>query len=182
MSEFYKYFKDLNSTKFESAELSDFLYLDANDEILNPVVTFEEVSRFIDRLKNGKASGLDRILKVYIKSTKATFITTYVKLFNMILDSGCFPEQWSTGMISPIYKSKGNRSNPQNYKPITIPSCLGKLFTSVLNGRLNDYLKDSILKTKPASKKKYSTLDHIFSMHALIDLLKLQKKNILLFC
>ena len=133
LSEFYEYFKDLNSAEFENAEISDFQYLDPNDEILNSVITYEEVSRCIDRLNNGKASGLDRILNEYIKSTKATFIATYVKLFNMILDSGCFPEQWSTGMISPIYKSKGDRSNPQNYRPITILSCLGKLFTSILN-------------------------------------------------
>ena len=177
LSEFYEYFKDLNSAEFDNTEISDFQYLDANDEILNSVITSEEISRCIDRLNNGKASGLDRILNEYIKSTKPTFITTYVKLFNMILDSGCFPEQWSTSMISPIYKSKGDRSNPQNYRPITILSCLGKLFTSILNGRLNDYLEDSILENQAGFRKNYSTLDHIFSMHAFIELLKSQKKK-----
>ena len=82
LSEFYEYFKDLNSAEFEKAEISDFQYLGANDEILNSVITYEEVSRCIDRLNNGKASGLDRILNEYIKLTKATFIATYVKLFN----------------------------------------------------------------------------------------------------
>ena len=145
---------DRNYIKKIKDLISDFQYLDANDEILNSVITYEEVSRCIDRLNNGKASGLDRILNEYIKSTKATFIATYVKLFNMIFDSGCFPEQWSTGMISPIYKSKGDRSNPQNYRPITILSCLGKLFTSILNGRLNDYLEDSILENQAGFRKK----------------------------
>ena len=66
-------------------------------------------------------------------------------------------------MISPIYKSKGDRSNPQNYRPITILSCLGKLFTSILNGRLNDYLEDSIHKNQAGFRKNYSTLDQLFS-------------------
>ena len=48
------------------------------------------------------------------------------------------------------------------------------------NGRLNDYLEDSILENQAGFRKNYSTLDHIFSMHALIELLKSQKKK--LFC
>ena len=82
-------------------------------------------------------------------------------------------------MISPIYK-KGDRSNPQNYRPITILSCLGKLFTYVFNARLNDYLEDCISENQAGFRKTYSTLDHIFSMYALIELLKSQKKK--MFC
>ena len=179
LNEFYEYFRDLNSADLENADLSDFDYLHSSDENLNKEITYEEVSRCIDRLNNGKASGIDRILNEHIKTTKYTFITIYVKLFNLVLDSGCFPEQWSTGMISPIYK-KEDRSNPQNYRPITILSCLGKLFTSVLNARLNDYLEDCISENQAGFRKTYSTLDHIFSMYALIELLKSQKKK--LFC
>ena len=58
-------------------------------------------------------------------------ILLYVKLFNAIFNSGQLPEA-----ILPIYKNKGSSANPKNYRPITIVSCFGKLFTSVLNERL----------------------------------------------
>ena len=96
-------------------------------------------------MKNGKAPGLDMILNEYIKSTSSIFLPIYEKLFNAILDTGHFPEQWSTGCIHPIYKNKGDKDNVKNYRPITILSCLGKLFTSVLNSRLNDYLEESFV-------------------------------------
>jgi hypothetical protein len=32
-----------------------------------------------------------------------------------------------------------------NYRPITIVSCLGKLFTAILNARLNDYTEESMI-------------------------------------
>ena len=48
-------------------------------------------------------------------------------------NTGHFLEQWSTGCIYPIFKNKGSRENVQNYRPITILSCLGKLFTGILN-------------------------------------------------
>ena len=110
------------------------------------------------------------------------FLPIYVKLFNQILETGHFPNQWSTGCIHPIYKNKGDRENPANYRPITILSCLGKLFTAVLNSRLNNYLEESyLLKENQAGfRKQYSTLDHIFSLHTLIEILKASKQK--LFC
>ena len=181
LNEFYEYFKDLNTSENEDADISDFQYTINNNEMLNSGITEEEIPRCIDRLNNGKASGSDKILNEYIKSTKETFLPIYEKLFNIILDTGCFPEQWSTGMIIPIYKNKGDRLTPQNYRPITILSCLGKLFTAILNGRLNDYLEDLLSENQAGFRKHYSTLDHIFSMHSLIELLKSQKKK-LFYC
>jgi hypothetical protein len=61
-------------------------------------------------------------------------------LFNVILDAGIFPDIWSQGIIFPIYKNKGDVCDPNNYRGITILSCLGKLFTNILNERRNAYL------------------------------------------
>ena len=50
----------------------------------------------------------------------------YVDLFNIILDSGIIPDSWLEGIIRPIHKS-GDRQNPENYRPITILSCFGRV-------------------------------------------------------
>ena len=59
-----------------------------------------------------------------------------LKFFNIIFDSGVVPHDWSVGKIITIYKQKGDPTDPVNYRPITLLSCLGKLFTSILNNRL----------------------------------------------
>ena len=46
------------------------------------------------------------------------------------------------GNIKPIYKNKGDKMDPKNYRPITILSGLGKLFTAVLSERLTKYSDD----------------------------------------
>jgi hypothetical protein len=59
-----------------------------------------------------------------------------------------------------------------NYRPITIVSCLGKLFTAILNARLNDYTEEfMILKENQSGfRQSYSTLDNIFSIFTLFQI------------
>ena len=61
-------------------------------------------------------------------------------------------------------------------------SCIGKLFTSVLNSRLYAYLtSENILGNEQAGfRPKHSTLDHIFALHVISKFYIDQKKQ--LFC
>jgi hypothetical protein len=43
--------------------------------------------------------------------------------------------------VISIYKNKGSTLDPKNYRPITLLSCTGKIFTSILNDRLNVYFE-----------------------------------------
>ena len=70
-------------------------------------------------------------------------IRCYVGLFNKILDTGVYPEAWTVGLIIPIYKKKGDRMDSNNYRGVTLLSCIGKLFTSVLNERLKVYCESN---------------------------------------
>ena len=85
-------------------------------------------------------------------------------------------------MHTPIYKNKGDRNSPQNYRPITILSCLGKLFNAILNNRRNQYSEENVilLENQADFRKQYSTLDHIFTLHALNEILRSRKQK--LFC
>jgi hypothetical protein len=63
----------------------------------------------------------------------------------IIFETGIVPDNWLMGNIKPIYKNKGDKMDPKNYRPITILSCLGKLFTAVLSERLTKYSDDFFL-------------------------------------
>jgi hypothetical protein len=72
---------------------------------------------------------VENINKEYIKSSAHLLIPIYAKLLNRIFDSGKVPGTWQSGNIIPIFKNKGKSDDPKNYRPISILSCLGKLFT-----------------------------------------------------
>ena len=104
----------------------------------------------------------------------------YCKLFNVIFKSGLVPESWSVGTIKTIFKNKGIPKLPENYRPITIISCFSKLFTSVINRRLNKYAEEVELieACQAGIRKNHSTTDNIFIIKSLIDIAKSRKDNL----
>ena len=62
-----------------------------------------------------------------------------------------------------MYKNKHEQSKPENYRPNTILSCLSKLFTSVLNNRLNKFLDtyDAFNENQAGFRKGYGVSDHM---------------------
>ena len=85
-----------------------------------------------------------------------------------------------TGVIKPIFKQKRDTSNPENYRPITLLSCIGKLFTGVINSRLNAYAEkcDLIINSQAGLRKNHSTIDNISILHCLIEILNIKRKHL----
>ena len=152
------------------------------NEHINAYISKEEILKCIQKLKNEKACGEDEIINEYIKSTSNQFINIYEKLFNIIFDKGFVPHIWLIGTIKPIYKNKGDIYEPKNYRPITIVSCLGKLFTSILNTRLNNFSEEYrlIKENQFGFRQNYSTIDNIFTLFSFFQIIKLKKRK--LFC
>ena len=103
----------------------------------------------------------------------------YLKLFNAVFNGGVIPESWTLGVIKPIYKNKGSPQNPENYRPISLLSCLGKLFTCIINNRLKKYADETNLinETQAGFRKNFSTADNIFILKSLIDIVQSNKKK-----
>ena len=108
----------------------------------------QEFVAAVNKLKANKSPGFDNILNEVIKIGKDVIKGHLVNLFNRILDTGKYPALWSFGFIVPFHK-KDDRSKVENYRGITLLSALGKLFTSILNNRQDDYIvQKGILKAE----------------------------------
>ena len=191
----FDFFKDLNSGDDIDSDLDTNSNMDSDldsnsdlddnsdvNEIINGPITVDEIEKAIKRLKNNKASSDDNIINEYIKHSSQKMILLYVKIFNAIFNTGRMPEAWLKGTILPIYKNKGSSADPKNYRPITIVSCFGKLFTSVLNERLQVFSErfNLICENQAGFRKDYSTIDNIFLLHTLVSPSNLYKKK--LYC
>ena len=146
---------------------------------LNNPINQHEISTAIKALKLNKSSGIDEIINEYIISTKNLMFPIYEKPFNIILNFGIVPSDWMKGNIIPIYENKGTKTDPANYRPITLVSRIGKLFTSIINKRLSTYLEENKLlnETQSGFRKQYSTFDNIMVLYSLTEYFK-SKNNV----
>ena len=112
---------------------------------LDEPISVIELQKAVKLLKKGKSSGSDNILNEYFIEGIDIIASHICDVFNAILSTGFFPDIWSEGLIIPLHK-KGNTSDVNNYRGITLVSCLAKLFSSILNKRLETFCeKDRII-------------------------------------
>ena len=111
---------------------------------LDYLITENEILKAAKKLKNNKSSYSDKIRNEMIKASINVLMSVYYKLFNAVLNACSMPQTWCVSLITPICKS-GGRSDPSNYRRICVSSCLGKLFCSILNQRLLEYMSPPII-------------------------------------
>ena len=58
-----------------------------------------------------------------------------------ILSSGVYPSSWKTSTVLSFPKPGKLHTNPENFRPISLTSCVGKLLEKIINVRLNFFLE-----------------------------------------
>ena len=110
------------------------------------------------------------------------FIAPFLqKIYNVIFETGTYPESWAKGLIVPIHK-KGDKGDPNNYRGITLISTFAKIFSLVLRNRLNTWCEANEIfnDLQFGFRNQRSTSDCIFILHCLIQ--KVFKQNSKMYC
>lgn len=106
------------------------------DELL---CTVEEVQWLLSRLDTTKSNGPDGISARMLKAVAPCIAPSITKLFNMSIESACFPTMWKTANVVPVPKSN-NHANPSNYRPISLLPTLSKLLEHHIHFLLSEQL------------------------------------------
>ena len=106
---------------------------------LDQRITMEELNEAEYVLRPDKSTGYDSLSNEIIKCLVETNPRIILKLFNLVFESNAKIEQWAIAILTPILKS-GPKMDPSNYRGISILSCLGKLYTAILNKRLMKFV------------------------------------------
>ena len=154
---------------------------DTARSLLMDPISSEELSNAISQLDITKAEGLDNITNSMLKNTgpvgRASLLAVYV------LISGLTPFTWKEGDIALILK-KPPQTDVNNYRPITLISCVSKLLTKILAQRLSKAIEidDIIGPEQNGFRSHRSCSDNTFILNSLLELNKSRKlKSYLLF-
>jgi hypothetical protein len=98
-----------------------------------------EVLNVISELNSDASSGHDGISCKLYKYCKNELCQPIAQLVNLCLKEGIFPDILKIGKVTAIHKS-GDKTNPLNYRPITVLPILSKILEKIILSRLNSYL------------------------------------------
>jgi len=86
-----------------------------------------------------------------------------------MFDLRYFPIDWTEGLIVPLHR-KADIDEPSNYRGLTPLSTFGKLFTNIINVRLNLWADKYrvYIEAQAGFRKKIGTVDTIFILHGVI--------------
>ena len=178
VEEFYDFFSMLNLPSDTDNDIAesfcsehDFNSDECAYDELDSVISVDEIQCVIRSLKRNKAVANDLLLNEYFIESCDILSSHLADLFNAILNTGVFPESWMEGLIIPLHK-KNDTSDVNNYRGITLVSCFSKIFTGVLNNRINKWINNNNILSdlQFGFRKGRSTVDAIFVLNAIIDI------------
>ncbi len=103
-------------------------------------LTEEEMLGHIRKMKPKKSTGHDGLSNFALKIIAPGIIGHLTNTINEVILTGNFPHEWKISKVIPIYKQKGSRTNPTNYRPISLVPTLGKLLEKILEVQLRSFL------------------------------------------
>src|SRR6218665_2727232 len=100
--------------------------LDSGNGLAQIIFTKENVVEQQKRLKTDKSPGIDELHPKFLHEVREEIGEALALIFNKSMQTGDVPQEWRDALIVPLFK-KGNRSDPCNYRPVSLTSVVCKV-------------------------------------------------------
>ena len=93
------------------------------------------------------------------------------QIFNHCFKNGIVPSTWNKSVITPILKPGKDKYNPLSYRGISLLSCVGKVYSSLIERRISKYCETLCLLADEQNgfRRGRSCSEHIFVLTSLIN-------------
>ena len=108
---------------------------------MDPIkITQNGILKLLSNIDPNKAVGPDQVPGHFLKLCAYEIADMYVILFQASLDQGIVPPDWKMANIVPLFK-KGDKSLPENYRPISLTSLSCKVLEHVVHSSIMTHLE-----------------------------------------
>jgi hypothetical protein len=115
---------------------------DALDKLVEEP-SYEEISTITTNFRISKVPGIDNINPELIQAAGPQMNSRIYRLVTNIWTTEKMPNEWNLALICPIYK-KGEKSECNIYRGISLLNIVYKIIAAVINKRLNQYAEELI--------------------------------------
>ena len=142
-------------------------------------ISREEVIKAISKLKRNKSAGSDLLPPELFIDAADLLCDPMCKIFNHIFSNKSYPKSWTMGVLVPVPK-KGDLSDANNYRGITLTSIFSKLYSHILYNRLRSWAEENniINENQFGFQENKSTIDCLYILQAIVNKQLNKKKKI----
>ena len=144
--------------------LPPFHYL-TNARLDQITITPDEVKNILIDLDTTKDVGPDHINNKILKECAESLSTPLSDLFNKSLSEGIYPDSWKEAIVTAIFK-KLLKHIKSNYCPISLLSCISKVFEKLVFINLFKYLitNGMLTDTNSGFRKNDSSINRLLAI------------------
>ena len=102
------------------------------------LATFDDVYKLL-QIPDTKATGNDGIPVRFLKSNLTVTASLIMHIINLSIVSLKVPVNWKSATLTPLYK-EGDKTDPANYRPISILPVINKVLEQVVHNQVYKYL------------------------------------------
>ena len=106
-------------------------------------ISHGEIKQIVKRFKNFKAPGIDAIMSITIKRLPSVAFEFLANVFNRCLEICYFPNCWKIAKVIPLLKAGKDPTLSSSYRPISLLSCVSKIFEKLILTRLETHIFDN---------------------------------------
>jgi len=110
--------------------------------VLDSEISKREIVKALRTMKSNKSPGLHGIPVDFFKMFQANFTDPLYTLFNQVMILEEVPSHWAHAIIVPLYKGKGRKSDPNNYRGVALLNTVGIRFATIINNRLRKWCEE----------------------------------------
>ncbi len=114
-----------------------------------------EIEKILNKLDPKKATGYDGIPPKALKASSEAIAPTVCKLVNNMVTQSLFPEPCKKAEVAPLYKMVKSRLAWTNFRPVSVLTCLSKVFEIVMSDQMQPWLDNIFSIYLSAYRKKF---------------------------
>ena len=120
--------------------------------------SLEKIFNILKGLNPSKAAGIDNLSGRFLKDGADILARLISQLFNLSIKLSSFPRSCKIAKVKPRFK-KGCKTDPQNYRPISLLPILSKITERIIHYQTQEFLSKNKIpyKFQFAFRKNYST-------------------------
>ena len=116
------------------------------------------ISIFLKSCNVNKVAAIDNVSGRFLKDGADVLGIPITQICNLSIKLSHFPKDCKVAKLKPLYK-KGTKTDPKNFRPISLLPIVSKIFEKVIHEQTMEYLTDNniLYKYQSGFRKNHST-------------------------